>query len=1051
MTSKPSSYLTAFREFIKDMRITSKEVTSLTEAGTQLKLWEGQRRVLDFIGKGLDEGAHDFRCLKSRQLGITTVTLGIDIFWAALHPGMLGCLVTEHEGNAEKNRALIEAYVKSFPDGYFGDDFYVLKNNRKFIEFSNSARLNILVAGVKKKNSTAWAEGSGYTYAHLCMARDTPVICEHGIIKPIQDVKKGEWVITHTGANAKVIDVCGQPNTKGSMIKVSPWLGDPIYFTDEHTIPTNRGIVEAKDLTHNHLLVMPVRPIRHDLSAVYLPETKSATAPHIKRNDGWIRVLGAASGARFEFNEETGFAIGYYLAEGCLIMNRGIPSGITFTRHRSEAAYADRATAALLPYTTGHRKTVDRLGTLTTIDTVYGTPLCRWIETIFGRAGDKRIPDDVFDWGPDFCRGLLAGLLSGDGSKSVTTSPRVKRENRGMRRRTPTTSVKSYDVNTIVLPTTRSSLATQARDLASSLGFGWGGIKFYPGGNRYGRNCKPSWRVFWNGEAAAGLRPLMALEAVKRNGHNFSSKAVIQDGSVYIKIRSIEHGCEQPEMWDISVDHPDHTFRTPSMSVGNTEVASYADADGLESLEESFAQTNPDRLFIYESTAKGMTGPWRARYLEGLQDRFTKRSIFIGWWAGDTNRIERGDPRFAAYGRQPMTGDEREKVQAVKTLYDWQITPEQLCWYRWKEANPSKDSDMLGQNQPFTDMDAFVQTGHSFFASRSVGQAMQNMDEAIKEADDTGEVCEFHFRGYRYEFGSEDGQPRGKHPFFDMTMVPEEEDLDRVELRIWEEPKPTGRYVIGVDPAWGRTEHGDNHCASVWRCFSDRLVQVAEFNTKDIEIKQFAWVLCHLAGAYQDSIINVELNGPGRLIMPEWDTIRALLQADQYKDQLKHADWENALGQARWYLYHRPDAMGAGYAYNTEGTTRTQQVMMHTLRGEFVTRHLAIRSMLLLKEMLNVIVDGAHIGAPDSDSDDCKDDRVYSAGLAVGAWVEWRRAEMLALNISYQITMEEERGEQTPIARTLNSIVSNFFLRAAERESMPFDPRPRWKADRGLA
>lgn len=649
MAARPSSYLAAFREFIKDMRINSKEESSLEEGGIELKLWESQRRTLDFIGQGLDEGAHDFRILKSRQLGITTVTLGIDIFWMALHPGMLGALVVEKEGNALKNRALIEDYVKSFPEGYFDEqDFYVTKSNDQFIEFSNRSRLNILVAGTRKRNSTAWAEGSGYAYAHL------------------------------------------------------------------------------------------------------------------------------------------------------------------------------------------------------------------------------------------------------------------------------------------------------------------------------------------------------------------------------------------------------------------TEVASYADEAGLDSLEESFAQVNPSRLYIYESTAKGLTGPWHKRYVEGLQDTFTKRSLFIGWWSGDTNRIEKGDPRFAAFGRQRLDAEEREKVAAVKTLYGWEIQPEQLAWFRWRTANPTKDEDTFAQNQPWTADEAFVQSGHSFFATRAIGLQMQHIAEVNAKADEAAadptstpdeRVSEFFFKGYRYNLDAS---------FLSMEFVEVEDEIDDIQLRVWEEPKPWGRYVIGADPAWGRTAHKDRHCASVWRCYADKCVQVAEFAANDIEIKQFAWVLLHLAGAYRDCLVNVELNGPGRVIMPEWDSIRSQLQSEYYINQDRPPIWEDALDQARWYLYHRPDSVGPGYAYNTEGTSRTQGVMMHTFRGEWTTKHLIVRSVPLLKEMLNVIDDDGHIGAPESDDEDCKDDRVYGGGLAVSAWVEWRRTEMASQNETYQIVTERERGDQKPIVLTLNAIVSNFFKRAAERESIPADPRPSWKRDRGL-
>ena len=36
---------------------------------------------------------------------------------------------------------------------------------------------------------------------------------------------------------------------------------------------------------------------------------------------------------------------------------------------------------------------------------------------------------------------------------------------------------------------------------------------------------------------------------------------------------------------------------------------------------------------------------------------------------------------------------------------------------------------------------------------------------------------------------------------------------DQIKLRVWEKPHPEGIYVIGVDPAGGRSEDSNHHCA----------------------------------------------------------------------------------------------------------------------------------------------------------------------------------------------------------------------------------------------
>src|ERR1700752_1797548 len=107
MARKASRWIPLFESFIKDLRINSKEELSLDGKGTQLKMWDSQRRFLEEVGHGLDDGIRIFKCLKSRQLGITTISLAIDLFWLALHPGLTGALVTDSEKNRDVNRATL--------------------------------------------------------------------------------------------------------------------------------------------------------------------------------------------------------------------------------------------------------------------------------------------------------------------------------------------------------------------------------------------------------------------------------------------------------------------------------------------------------------------------------------------------------------------------------------------------------------------------------------------------------------------------------------------------------------------------------------------------------------------------------------------------------------------------------------------------------------------------------------------------------------------------------------------------------------------------------
>jgi hypothetical protein len=637
MSSRPnraSKWIDLFHEFIENLRIVSKEVTSADEHGTELELWGSQERFLQELADGLENGIRVFVCLKSRQLGVTTISLAIDLFWLAMHPGTKGALVVDSEDNREDFRRTLRKYLESFPKDYFGDDFAIIKggDNRNGMTFSNGSSLLFLVAG-KTKTKVNWGEGKGFSFAHL------------------------------------------------------------------------------------------------------------------------------------------------------------------------------------------------------------------------------------------------------------------------------------------------------------------------------------------------------------------------------------------------------------------SELGKYGNGEGVKNFEEALAQHNPDRLVIYESTANGFNH-WRDRWLEAKSDTFTQRAFFIGWWANPYNQIEIDSPRFQQFGGDQYTEDEQELIEAVWTQYHHKITQEQVAWYRWRESLAAKSgTDILDQNNPWVEQQAFIASGNSFFPLRKISLDMGRLS--------AGGPDEAAFMPYRFEVGNE---------FLSMQMIAltEISDVREIQLRVWEAPVATGEYVIGCDPAYGRNDHKDRSAISVWRCYADRLVQVAEFASADILTKHCAWILAFLAGAYSNCLVNLELGGPGRLIMLEWDHIRDMLNSEAYAVRVKQWEWEDALNNARWYLYHRRDSMGPGYAYNFEATFRTQSELMHGFRGAYETGELDIKSVKLLEEMILVRQEGAHIGAPESRSEDSKDDRVFSAAMADRAWMDWTRKSLMVQGRTYDVVMNEEKDEQSPHAKAVNGIVFNFITRKLNEE-VPVDQRPRWLVERGLA
>jgi len=460
-----------------------------------------------------------------------------------------------------------------------------------------------------------------------------------------------------------------------------------------------------------------------------------------------------------------------------------------------------------------------------------------------------------------------------------------------------------------------------------------------------------------------------------------------------------------------------------------SEVSKYGRQEGIDSFKETLAQTNPERLFIFESTANGFANAWRDMWLAAGEDPYTKRRRFIGWWAKPANSISKKDPRFRIYGREiEMGGDETKLIQQVEEQYGHVITMEQLAWYRWRQADKSSAEGSLDTHQPWTEQQAFVQPGFSFFRMPQI----EKYYNAIVE-DQTA------FKGYRFILGTKIFETR-------MEQIRDPAQLPLVDLRVWEEPKNDAVYAIGCDPAYGRNEWKDRHCCSVWRCFADKMVQVAEYATSEVETHHCAWTLAYLAGAYRNCVINLELTGPGRAVLRELENCREMMNSDLYARRTRELEWEDFLGQARWFLYHRYDSFGGGLAKGFETTFRSKTEIMNQLRDSFSADILLIRSLLLLDEMSSITQTRDDIAPAAGGSH--KDDRVFGLALANRAWIDSLRSSLLQQGASYDSIIANETGEMTATQQQIKRMVFDFFRTAEERAQEEYVPS--WLQDQGL-
>jgi Terminase RNaseH-like domain len=426
-----------------------------------------------------------------------------------------------------------------------------------------------------------------------------------------------------------------------------------------------------------------------------------------------------------------------------------------------------------------------------------------------------------------------------------------------------------------------------------------------------------------------------------------------------------------------------------------TETSSWGDEEGLASLLASLAENNPKRLFLFESTARGFN-MFHDMYVTAKRAR-TQRAIFCGWWRNEFYSADPTSNVYKTYWDGKLTVEEKEWTKDIKKIYNYEINSRQMAWWRWKLYEGIKDDALMYQEFPPTEDYAFIMTGSSFFSNA-------RCTDAIKVAK------RLHPDNYRYSFGSN---------FPDTQVL---KSTDRLAtLRVWEEPIDTAFYVIGADPAYGSSDWADRFCIQVFRCYADGMDQVAEFATSELNTYQFAWVIAHLAGAYKNSTLNLEINGPGQAVINEMRNLKR--QAAAMKGPIGK-DLMDVYSSMSNYIWRRNDTLGG--PSNSIGwltTSSTKERMLSYMKDYFERGMMNILSLDLIEEMKTIVRDGGSIEASGRN----KDDRVIAAALAAAAFAEQVQPRLIKQGITKSISEKQEA--YTPEQIAVGKNVSDYLKR----------------------
>lgn len=450
-----------------------------------------------------------------------------------------------------------------------------------------------------------------------------------------------------------------------------------------------------------------------------------------------------------------------------------------------------------------------------------------------------------------------------------------------------------------------------------------------------------------------------------------------------------------------------------------TECSRYGDPEAWASFKAALAEQNPNRLFIYESTARGFN-LFRDMWLDAI-DAPDQRAIFIGWWAKETYRLKKGTQLFNHHWDGVYTDEELDKIEQVKKLYGVEITDEQVAWYRYTTKRLGTAGEYVTQEHPWTADEAFLASGKFFFPNKQLTFAM---NRAGRTASSNG----IPYKGYRYHLGASFEDTR-------LEAITDYRRIGQVTLRIFEEPHPAGVYAIGADPAYGdsleENTWRDRFAIQVLRCFADRVVQVAEFAAEDLAPHQFAWVLAHLAGAYRNSRVCLEINGPGVAVHLALNHLKERVQNFTQEQKQGNPNIERLFESWSWYLYRRIDSLGGGYMLHFKSDTQKKYDLMLRYKDAFILDQLEINSVPLIEEMQDVIVKEQSVSAQGKG----KDDRCLAFALAYRCYDEMLRKQMVADNRTFESEMMAIANEEqkNKVQGMTEMIVKNFFATAEQQ------------------
>lgn len=437
--------------------------------------------------------------------------------------------------------------------------------------------------------------GRGYTLHNvLCISGDASILTVDGGTKKISETRDGDFIVNGRGETTKIIKKWKKENVNG-LIEVVVSQGISTKFTPEHSLlvwsdagPTWKMV---KDLTIHDYLACPIKKIKSEIKTLEIMPTAGAD-----KKENTKKII-----TTINLGYDFGLFVGWYLAKGSCVGNK-----ICISVNNNEVSSVSKVIdSSILGNSSSYGISYSKKSRTAVIN-IHGRSFASFMASLFGKTSlEKKIPDSVWNYGKDFCRGLIWGIFSGNG---FLKSSRM-----------------------VSFSGTNYSVMIQVQRLISSLGIGYATIERSKTchGGKVGMD---RFDIRLCDEANNAFRKLFRLPIDYNNidRKNFSTFSTVKKDKEYIykMVLSLNNVPSEREVYDLMVASDDHSFLTNSLlCVKNcTELAFWDRAEEKMLAIENAVPKNG--TIVIESTPNAIGNLYHRMWM--ADNGYAKKKY--GWW-----------------------------------------------------------------------------------------------------------------------------------------------------------------------------------------------------------------------------------------------------------------------------------------------------------------------------------------------------------------------------------------------------------------------------------